>query len=123
MRKRVYEIIEQDHRGDKVSHAYDVLMLIAITASIIPLMFVEENAVFRIIEWVTVTFFIIDYLLRWMTADIHSARGPSSTYYLSFQDSACSAVDSRYSGLLVCYESCGYLRSSVIRIRSKCLDV
>ena len=69
MRKRIYEIIEQGHSGDNISIAYDVLMLVAITASIIPLMFVEENAAFLLIEHVTVAFFILDYLLRWMTAD------------------------------------------------------
>lgn len=69
MRKRVYNIIEQSKDGDKISLAYDVFMLIAITASIIPLMFVEETATFRIIEQITVTIFIIDYILRWFTAD------------------------------------------------------
>lgn len=69
MRKRIYEIIEQGHGGDKVSVAYDIIMLLAITASIIPLMFVEETKCFRIIEQVTVSFFILDYLLRWFTAD------------------------------------------------------
>lgn len=69
MRKRIYEIIEQGHGGDKVSVAYDIIMLLAITASIVPLMFVEETQGFRIIEQVTVSFFILDYLLRWLTAD------------------------------------------------------
>lgn len=44
-------------------------MLVAITASIIPLMFVKETASFRIIEQVTVSIFIVDYILRWITAD------------------------------------------------------
>lgn len=69
MRKRIYEIIEPAQRGVAISLVYDIMMIIAITASIIPLMFVEENAVFRVIEMVTVTIFIIDYLLRWLTAD------------------------------------------------------
>ena len=69
MRKRIYEIIEPAKQGDAISLVYDILMIIAISASIIPLMFVEENAAFRVIEQVTVTFFIIDYLLRWITAD------------------------------------------------------
>ena len=69
MRKRIYDIIEQGRSGDKVSITYDILMLIAIIASIIPLMFVEETIVFRIIEQVTVAFFILDYILRWLTAD------------------------------------------------------
>lgn len=69
MRKRIYSIIEQGHGGDKISIVYDVLMLVAITASIIPLMFVEETTTFRIIEQITVSFFILDYILRWVTAD------------------------------------------------------
>lgn len=74
MRKRIYEIIEQGKRGDKLSIAYDILMLIAITVSIIPLMFVEDRPIFRYIEIVTVTLFIIDYILRWITADIRLGR-------------------------------------------------
>lgn len=69
MRKRIYEIIEPSRNGDKPSLVYDILMLIAITVSIIPLMFVEDTQAFRIIEQITVTFFILDYLLRWVTAD------------------------------------------------------
>lgn len=69
MRKRIYDIIEQGHSGDKASIAYDILMLVAITASIIPLMFIEDRVAFRVIEQVTVALFIIDYLLRWFTAD------------------------------------------------------
>ena len=57
MRKKIYNIIEPAKSGDKVSLIYDIVMLIAITASIIPLMFVEENPVFRVIEQVTVAFF------------------------------------------------------------------
>lgn len=78
MRKRVYQIIEQGRRGDKVSVAYDILMFIAIITSIVPLMFVEDHAVFRYIEMVTVTFFIIDYVLRWMTADLRLGKGALS---------------------------------------------
>ena len=69
MRRKIYEIIEQSHDGNKLSLAYDIFMLLAIAVSIVPLMFVEETQAFRVIEQVTVTIFIIDYLLRWLTAD------------------------------------------------------
>ena len=69
MRKRLFEIIEKDRENDWVSYCYDALMLIAITASIVPLMFVEDCDAFRTIEQVTVVIFIIDYILRWITAD------------------------------------------------------
>lgn len=69
MKKRIYEIIEPAQEGDKASLAYDIMMLLAITVSIIPLMFVEDKKLFHITEAVTVTIFIIDYILRWITAD------------------------------------------------------
>ena len=75
IRKRIYEIIEQGRNGDRISVAYVVLMLIAIAASIIPLMFVEDTMTFRLIEQITVSFFILDYLLRWITADYRLKKG------------------------------------------------
>ena len=75
MRKRIYEIIEQGHNGDAVSIIYDIFMLIAITASIIPLVFVEETTAFRVIEIITVSLFIIDYVLRWITANFKLNKG------------------------------------------------
>ena len=39
MRKRLYTIVEQGRDNDWVSYIYDFVILAAITASIIPLMF------------------------------------------------------------------------------------
>ena len=91
MKKRIYEIIEQGKRGDKYSCAYDILMLIAIIVSIIPLMFAEEYPIFRIIEIVTVTLFIIDYILRWITADIR--LGKKGLSYLIYPFTFWAIVD------------------------------
>lgn len=82
MRKRLFEIIEQGRENDWVSYCYDALMLIAITASIVPLMFVADYKAFRIIEQITVVIFIIDYVLRWITADLKvGKRGRSFVLY------------------------------------------
>lgn len=78
MRKRIYSIIEPGSSGDWASQAYDVMMLIAITASIIPLMFATDHPVFHIIEMVTVTIFIIDYVLRWITSDFRLKKKEKS---------------------------------------------
>lgn len=78
MRKRIYEIIELGKKGDKASIAYEILMMNAIIASIIPLMFVEEHPAFHYIECITVSLFIIDYILRWMTADFRLRKGKRS---------------------------------------------
>lgn len=74
MRKRIFEIIEQSQKGDKVSLFYDIVMLVAIIVSIIPLTFAQDYPAFKIIEIVTVVLFIVDYLLRWLTADYRSGR-------------------------------------------------
>ena len=77
MRKRLYTIVEQGRDNDWVSYIYDFIILAAITASIIPLMFIETSPVFRIIEDVTVGLLIIDYLLRWIVADYIVGKGKS----------------------------------------------
>lgn len=77
-RKRTFEVIEQSKDGDRLSLVYDIIMLVAITASIIPLMFIEDTRTFRIIEQITVAFFIVDYLLRWITADYRLGKGVGS---------------------------------------------
>lgn len=74
MRKRIYDIIEQGHDGDRSSNAYDIFMMAVIVASLVPLMFVEETRTFRIIEQVTVAIFILDYILRWITADFRLGK-------------------------------------------------
>lgn len=78
MRKRIYEIIEFGRRGGTASVVYEYLMLVAILASIIPLMFYETNPVFHIIEAATVSLFIVDYLLRWLMADYRQKEGAVS---------------------------------------------
>ena len=70
MRKRIFEIIELAHLdNDKTSKTYDRVMLCSILASIIPLCFKENLKCFVYIDLITVSIFIIDYLLRWITAD------------------------------------------------------
>lgn len=91
MKQRIYEIIELGKEGDKTSIAYDFLMWAAIVASIVPLMFVAEYPAFRIIEIVTVVLFIIDYALRWFTADIRLGKGKLS--YLIYPFTPWAIID------------------------------
>lgn len=69
MRKRIYEIIEVAEGEDKSSQIYDIFMIISIVLSIVPLAFKESNVCFLAIDKITVCIFIIDYLLRIITAD------------------------------------------------------
>lgn len=69
MRKRIYEIIEVAEDNDTLSQIYDFFMMLTIIVSIIPLAFKHTNTTFQIMDMVSVCIFIIDYLLRWFTAD------------------------------------------------------
>ena len=68
-RKRVFEIIEKSEGEDRYSSIYDYAMIVVIILSLIPLAFKKETKAFFILDKVTVSIFIIDYILRWITAD------------------------------------------------------
>ena len=69
MRKKIYSIIEPADNGGKLSSIYDFIMMATIIISIIPLAFKETNLVFQWIDYITVGIFIVDYILRLITAD------------------------------------------------------
>ncbi len=68
-RKRINQIIEPSEGDDKASMVYDFFMLLVILASIIPLGFKDQTALFEQVDRVTVIIFILDYFLRLITAD------------------------------------------------------
>lgn len=70
MRDKVYNTIEPNDRETITSTWYDILMMFLIFFSIIPLAFKASNHCFEIIDIITVSAFILDYLLRWITADL-----------------------------------------------------
>lgn len=77
-RKRLFEIIETAQENDKASTIYDVVMIVLIVASIVPLAFKQSDTAFSVIEWVTTAAFIIDYIVRFITADMKVKRGAAS---------------------------------------------
>jgi len=80
MRKRLYSIIEPTDNGDKFSSIYDFIMMMTIIISIIPLAFKETNIIFQWIDYITVSIFIIDYLLRLITADYKIKKSVASFF-------------------------------------------
>ena len=92
MRKRIYEIIEKSNPGDVLSSVYDYFMMAVIVFSLVPLAFKEDNTVFRIIDKVTVAIFIVDYLLRWITAD-YKFEKKSITSFLRYPVSPMAIID------------------------------
>ncbi len=68
-RKRIFEIIEVSKDSDRSSLGYDLLMMISIIVSILPLAFKEPLRFFQYTDRITTLLFILDYFLRLITAD------------------------------------------------------
>lgn len=78
MRKRIFKIIETAGEDDRLSNIYDIFMMCVIVASLIPLTTKDNYLIFTIIDKVAVIIFIIDYLLRLITADFKLHKGALS---------------------------------------------
>ena len=84
MRSRLFQIIETASEDDKLSNIYDAFMMVIILASLIPLAFKSENAVFFWIDKIAAGIFIIDYLLRLATADLKLHKRDASFFIYPF---------------------------------------
>ena len=78
MRKRLYEVIEVADEKDNLSKFYDVFMMIVIVCSLVPIATKGVGLFSPIIDHVTAVIFIIDYLLRLVTADLKLKKGAKS---------------------------------------------
>ena len=84
MRKRIFDIIEVAEAGDKASAIYDYTMMVSIICSLIPLAFKSTTSFLTVIDRVTVSLFILDYILRLMTADYKLKKGILSFFLYPF---------------------------------------
>ena len=80
MRKRIFALVDPQEKWGKVDTVYDFIMMLSIVISIVPLAFKEHYPIFTWFEYVTVGLFILDYLLRWMTADYKLGKGVISFF-------------------------------------------
>lgn len=72
-RECIRELIEQ-RKDTFSSRIYDSIMLVAIVIGILPLMFREQPTIFCYFDLISGLCFVVDYLLRWITADMSSKR-------------------------------------------------
>lgn len=95
MRERLYEIIEADDPADgldKASTAYDILMIVLVVLSLLPLTVKVDPPIFILLEQVTVVIFSLDYLLRWATADCKYGHG-NAMAFLRYPFSPMAIID------------------------------
>lgn len=77
-RDKIYSLIDGNVETSKFSPIYDYFMMVVIIVSLVPLAFKAKTKVFDVIDLVTVSIFIIDYILRFITADKHLKKGAIS---------------------------------------------
>lgn len=92
MRAFIFDVIELDDDNNIYSKIYDIGMIITIALSLIPLVFKQEPKVFMMIDKVIVVIFIIDYLLRWLTAD-YLFKKKSVVSFIRYPFSIMAIVD------------------------------
>ena len=81
MRERIHKIIEVTNEENNSGTWYDYFIIVVIILSIIPLAFKIQTKTLRSVDHICVFIFIIDYLLRWWTADIKYQSKRAFFYY------------------------------------------
>lgn len=92
MRKRLYDIIEPKANETKLSKAYDITMIVIILLSFVPLVFKGDYPALDVIDLFCVSIFIIDYLLRWITADFRFGK-KGTVSFIRYPFSVMAIID------------------------------
>ena len=100
MRNKIYQMVHV-YEGNAISVIYKYFMISVITLSLIPLTTKEEPAFFFAIECVCFVVFVIDYLLRWCTAD-YKFGNKSRMPFLRYPFRVISIIDLMSIFALLC---------------------
>lgn len=91
MRKKIYQVVHV-YDGGVLSVLYKLLMSVAIVVSLLPLMTKQTISVFQLTDGICLGLFVLDYLLRWLTADLRlEDRGAKA--FLKFPFRFISIID------------------------------
>ncbi|MCH5187555.1 MAG: ion transporter [Oscillospiraceae bacterium] len=94
MRKRIYELIEMSSDNDDIlGSIYDVFMIVTIVLSILPLAFKSQTRLFILIDYVSTAIFIIDYMVRWATADYKLSKRRKAAAFLLYPFTPMAIID------------------------------
>lgn len=75
MREKIYLLVHVAPEEGKASRTYDRVMIAAIIVSLAPLCFKEYCSAFFVSDVLVTALFVLDYLLRWVTADFKIGKG------------------------------------------------
>lgn len=83
-RKTLFQIIEPHQKENAIEKSYDVLMFLTIIVSLIPLTTKSHTGIFMWLDFVSTIIFVIDYVLRLVTADYKLEKGKLSFFLYPF---------------------------------------
>lgn len=83
-RKTLFQVIEPHQKENAIEKAYDVLMFLTIIVSLIPLTTKSHIGIFIWLDFVSTVIFIVDYILRLVTADYKLEKGKLSFFLYPF---------------------------------------
>jgi len=94
IRQKIYNIIELNDKNElTLSRIYDSIMLMAIILSIVPLMFRQQSELFLYFDIIPCSLFIIDYILRWITADYHISKKHGKLAFVIYPFTFMAIID------------------------------
>ena len=91
-RRTIYHLIEPEEPS-RLNKIYDGTMLVCIVASLIPLAFRVQTTYFVLMDKISVSFFILDYLFRWLTADYRMPDKDPWKAFVSYPFTAFAIID------------------------------
>ena len=92
IREQIFEMIERSDGKNVISTVYDVFMEIVILVSLIPLAMKTEPEWLVRADKITAVIFILDYILRWATADFKFKRHEAKSF-IRYPASGMALVD------------------------------
>lgn len=88
MREKILSIIEPRNYSSRAARYYDKVMVVAIIMNLLPLAFREQPEWLLVCDRISCGIFVMDYLLRWLTADKTGNNKPSSFLLYPFRPMA-----------------------------------
>ncbi|OJF93741.1 ion transporter [Alkalibacterium sp. 20] len=93
MRKELYRILDVEDDVSIQSKTYNVVNILMIVISVIPLLFKEQTITLLRLEIIAVVFFSLDYIFRFLTADFKFPEKNSLTAFVSFPFAPFAIID------------------------------
>lgn len=93
MKEKLYSILSVDDESSTPSKLYNYTNIGMTLVSLVPLMFNRQTDTHLTIEMIAMIFFILDYLLRWFTADIRYPEKSPLKAYLTHPFTVYAVID------------------------------